>query len=109
MLLPRCLDHKGTLSVPLEREAPDDGLAITRTVSHRDHRPVETNHDGGDGALKRRHLVLPVLFLGRGDAAHPSRPRAVSLIAPTRIGLPSASKRFNASSVAEHPTALLVS
>jgi len=50
-------------------------------------------------------LNLPVRGLVRLGVA----PRAVSLISPTRIALPSVSKRLSASSVAQRPTALLAS
>jgi hypothetical protein len=55
----------------VERDGPSHGLAVARAVGHRDHGPVEANHDRGDGAAQCRHLVLPLLFLGRGDAANP--------------------------------------
>jgi hypothetical protein len=53
-------------------------------------------------ALDLDHAVGRLVRLG-------SRPRAVSFIGPTRIGLPSVSKRFSASSVAQQPTSLVAS
>lgn len=57
--------------VVVERQRPGHGFTVAGAVGHRDHGPVETDHNGGDGVVERRQRVLPGLFLGRGDAAHP--------------------------------------
>lgn len=57
--------------VVAEQKCPDHAFAVVRTVRHRDLGLVEADHDGVDGAAERRHLVLPVLFLGRDDVPPP--------------------------------------
>ena len=56
--------------VVVERQRTGHGFAVAGTVGHRDHRPVEADHHGGDGHLQRWQHVLPGLLFRRGDAAH---------------------------------------
>jgi hypothetical protein len=55
----------------VERQRTDHRFTPAVAVGHRDHGPVEARHDGGDAAGEPGQCVLPVLFFGRGDVAHP--------------------------------------
>jgi hypothetical protein len=49
--------------VVVERQRPGHGFAVAVAVGHRDHGPVETDDDGGDGRGEPRQRVLPVSSL----------------------------------------------
>ena len=55
----------------VERQRSDHRFAPPVAVGHRDHGPVEARHHGGDAASEPGQRVLPILFVGRGDVAHP--------------------------------------